>query len=162
MSQAQPDYPLQLSRAEIEQVLPHRGDIFFCHQLTINGPHAFEGTARWSLDHPLIRGHFPGMPIVPGVLLIEAMAQLTGAGLLVGDPYIKTLPEDSIGVLAGVRSCWFKQPVRPDSEVRFDIQCRQLAPALVQATARVQVDATEVAKLDLSIAYVPRQQVLAG
>jgi 3-hydroxyacyl-[acyl-carrier-protein] dehydratase len=155
-------YPLELDRAAIADLLPHRGDIFVCERLTISGPHNFSGVARWPRDNNVIRGHFPGMPIVPGVLLIEALAQLAGAGLLAGDPYVATLPAASLGVLAAVRNCWFKRPVAADSEVGFAIQCRQLAPLLVQVTGVVSAEGAEVAKLELSLAYVPREQVLGA
>jgi 3-hydroxyacyl-[acyl-carrier-protein] dehydratase len=90
-------YPMLLQRADMAALLPHRGAIFVCETLCIEGPHQFHGTARWPQDNAIIQGHFPGLPIVPGVMLIESMAQFAGAGLLAGDPYVKTLPEDSIG-----------------------------------------------------------------
>jgi 3-hydroxyacyl-[acyl-carrier-protein] dehydratase len=83
-------------------------------------------------------------------------------GLLAGDPYVKTLPEDSIGVLAAVRNCWFKQPVLPESAVEFFIQCRQVAPLLVQVSAVVKVADADVAKLEIALAYAPRTQLLAS
>jgi 3-hydroxyacyl-[acyl-carrier-protein] dehydratase len=155
-------YPMLLTRSDIESYLPHRGAIFVCRQLLIDGPHQFRGTASWPLDNAVIQGHFPGLPIVPGVMLIETMAQLAGAGLLAGDPYVKTLPQDSIGVLAAVRNCWFKQPVRPEDEVEFHIQCRQMAPLLVQVSAKVTVGESEAAKLEIALAYVPRDQMFVS
>jgi 3-hydroxyacyl-[acyl-carrier-protein] dehydratase len=155
-------YPMHLQRGEIEQVLPHRGAIFVCRELTIEGPHKFHGVASWPRDNAVIQGHFPGMPIVPGVMLIESMAQFAGAGLLTGDPYVKTLPQDSIGVLAAVRNCWFKQPVLPDCDVDFFIQCRQMAPLLVQVNAQVKVGDSDVAKLEIALAYAPREQLQAA
>jgi 3-hydroxyacyl-[acyl-carrier-protein] dehydratase len=93
-------------------------------------------------------------------MLIESMAQLAGTGLLRGDPYVKTLGQDSIGVLAGVRSCWFKSPVLPDTDVEFHIQCRQMAAVVVQVSAQVKVAGIEAAKLEVIIAYTPRDQLL--
>ena len=153
------DYPIALARADIERLIPHRGAIFACRQLVIDGPHHFRGVARWAADNAIISGHFPGMPLVPGVMLIEAMAQLAGAGLLRGDPYVKTLPQDSVGVLAGVRSCWFRSPVLPDTDVEYAIQCRQMGPVVVQISALVTVAALEAAKLEAVIAYTPREQL---
>ena len=155
------NYPITLERDEIARLIPHRGDIFVCQQLFIEGPHSFRGIARWSRDNAIIAGHFPGMPVVPGVMLIESMAQLAGAGLLRGDPYVKSLGDDSVGVLAGVRNCWFKSPVLPDIDVEFHIQCRQMAPAVVQVNAQVKATDVEVAKLEVIIAYTPRNQLLA-
>ena len=159
MSELTYNYPITINRNEIENLIPHRGEIFVCQSLLIEGPHDFRGTARWSRDNAIITGHFPGMPVVPGVMLIEAMAQLAGAGLLRGDPYVKTLPGESVGVLAGVRNCWFKSPVLPDTDVEFHIHCRQMAPVVVQINAVVKIADTEVAKMDVVVAYTPREQL---
>lgn len=156
------NYPITLERDEITRLIPHRGDIFVCQRLLIDGPHSFRGFARWTRDNTIIAGHFPGMPVVPGVMLIESMAQLAGAGLLRGDPYVKSLGDDSVGVLAGVRNCWFKAPVLPDVEVEFHIQCRQMAPVVVQVNAVVKAADVEVAKLEVVIAYTPRNQLMTA
>jgi 3-hydroxyacyl-[acyl-carrier-protein] dehydratase len=161
MSDSAHVYPIRLDRQEIADLLPHRGDIFVCRSLVIEGPHQYSGVASWPLDNGVIRGHFPGLPLVPGVMLIETMAQLAGAGLLAGDPYVKTLPSESVGVLAAVRNCWFKNPVKPETEVTFSIKCRQMAPLLVQVSSQVSVDALEVARLEVAMAYVPRDQLFS-
>jgi len=154
-------YPITLERQDIEQLIPHRGAIAAALHLVINNAHEYRGIARWSFDNPIIEGHFPGMPIVPGVLLIEATAQLAGAGLLRGDPYVGTLSDDSVGVLAGVRNCWFKQPVLPDTDVAFHLHCRQMAPLLVQVNARALVDDQEAGRFEVLIAYAPRERLFA-
>jgi 3-hydroxyacyl-[acyl-carrier-protein] dehydratase len=161
MSSDIPDYPFSLQRQDIENLLPHRGDIFACQSLVIHGPHTFTGRASWSLENNIIRGHFPGMPVVPGVLLIEAMAQLAGAGLLSGDPYAKSLPGDKIGVLASIRKCSFSHPVPPERVVDFEIQCRQMGPLAVQVSAKVHSGQTALAELEALIAYANRAQLLA-
>ncbi len=155
-------YPFTLERPAIEGLLPHRGDIFVCQRLVVEGPQNFKGLARWPLENVLIKGHFPGLPVVPGVFLIEAAAQLAGAGLMAGDPYVKSLSGDLVGVLASVRKCQFKQPVSPQRDVEFVIQCRQMAPMAVQVTAVASVGETEVAQLDILIVYTERRHVAAA
>ena len=155
-------YPFALDRSEIEALLPHRGDIFVCQRLTVEGPHRFKGMALWPRENVVIQGHFPGLPVVPGVLLIETMAQLAGAGLLAGDPYVRSLTGDLLGVLASVRKCVFKHPVLPHREVEFSIQCRQMAPMAVQVAAIVHADQIEVAQLDILVVYTSRQQLLSA
>ena len=152
-------YPISLGRDEIAGLIPHRGDIFVCQRLLIEDPHKYAGVASWPRENALIQGHFPGFHMVPGVFLIEAMAQLAGAGLLAGDPYVRSLTGDLLGVLASVRKCHFKQPVLPDREVEFRIDCRQMAPLAVQVGAIVNVDSKEVAQLDVLVVYVPRSQL---
>jgi 3-hydroxyacyl-[acyl-carrier-protein] dehydratase len=156
-----PSYPFSLQRQAIENLLPHRGDIFACQHLVVHGPHNFTGRASWPLDNNVIRGHFPGLPVVPGVLLIEAMAQLAGAGLLSGDPYVRSLPGDKIGVLASIRRCAFTHPVAPQSIVEFEIRCRQMGPLAVQVSAKAHVSNTAVAELETLMAYTDKSRLLA-
>lgn len=162
MSDAGYNYPITIDRGAIEKLIPHRGHIFVCQSVCIEGPHDFHGVARWSHDNAIIEGHFEGMPVVPGVMLIEAAAQLAGAGLLRGDPYVKTLPQDLVGVLAGVRNCWFKSPVLPGVDVDFYIHCRQLAPLAVQVGAQIKVAGIDAAKLDVVMAYTSRDRLLTA
>jgi 3-hydroxyacyl-[acyl-carrier-protein] dehydratase len=156
MSTPELQYPIELEREAIAALLPHRGDIFVCERIRIDGPHSFTGMARWPGDNGLLRGHFPGLPIVPGVMLIETMAQLAGAGLLAGDPYMKTLPEGLVGVLASVRRCVFTHPVLPQDEVSFAISCRQMGARAVQVTAKARTDKAEVAQLEIVMIYTER------
>jgi 3-hydroxyacyl-[acyl-carrier-protein] dehydratase len=153
------DYPFSLERPEIEKLLPHRGDIFVCRRLSVAGPHNFKGYAQWPIENTLIQGHFPGFHVVPGVLLIETMAQLAGAGMLAGDPYVRSLTGDLIGVLAAIRKCTFRQPVFPGCDVEFVIKCRQMAPLAVQVGAEVNVNSVGVAQLEVLMVYTSRQQL---
>ena len=159
MRQDVPEFPFTLDRQAIEQLLPHRGAIFTCQQLIATAPRAYTATARWPLDNAIIQGHFPGNPIVPGVMLIEAMTQLAGVGLLSADEYSRSLSGDRIGVLASVRRCMFKQPVLPEQNVIFTITCRQIGADAVQVSALALVDDREVAQLETLLVYVNRSQL---
>ena len=115
--------------------------------------------ANWPLDNAIIQGHFPGFPLVPGVLLIEAVTQLAGAGLLSADSYARSLPSDRIGVLASVRRCAFKHPVLPEQDVTFEITCRQIGPNAVHVLSTASVTGLEVAQLETLMAYVDKTQL---
>jgi 3-hydroxyacyl-[acyl-carrier-protein] dehydratase len=152
------NFPFTLDRQAIERLIPHRGAIFVCKQLIATGPRTYTAIANWPLDNAVIAGHFPGNPIVPGVMLIETMSQLAGAGLLSADPYVQSLPGDRIGVLASVRRCMFKQPVLPEQDVRFEINCRQIGAHAVQVTGQAWVTDIEVAQLETLMVYADRAQ----
>lgn len=159
MSGPIPAFPFVLERPAIEQLLPHRGPIFACKRLVAHGPRTFTATANWAQDNAIIAGHFPGEPIVPGVMLIEAATQLAGAGLLSADDYSRSMSGDRIGVLATVRRCVFKRPVLPNQDVVFELCCRQIGTAAVQITAQATVDGQEVAQLETWMAYVERSKL---
>lgn len=156
------DYPTALDRQAISELLPHRGDIFACQSLVVDGPRTFTGAASWPLESSLIQGHFPGLPVVPAVMLIEASAQLAGAGLLAGDPYVRSLPKDLVGVIATIRKCVFSKPVLPESQIEYSIQCRQMGPLAVQVVSTAKFKDAQIAQFDFLMVYVPRDQLLAA
>lgn len=162
MTQPIPEFPFTLDRLAIEKLLPHRGPIFACKQLIARGPRAYTATANWPLDNAVVQGHFPGYPLVPGVMLIESVTQLAGAGLLSADAYVQSLPIERIGVLASVRRCSFKRPVRPEQDVTFEITCRQIGANAVQVSAQALVEGLEVAQLETLMVYADRTQLSAA
>lgn len=111
------------NRDEISALLPHRGDALFLRDAIVNGSHV-EGTACWTASHPHLLGHFPGLPVVPGVFLIEAAAQLAGVGLAsqAGGSEFK------LGMLAGVKRCLLHQPVQPEEPVYFALDLKSGIP----------------------------------
>lgn len=157
-----PVFPFILDSIAIAQLIPHRGPIFACKQLIALGPRIYTAIANWPLENAVIQGHFPGFPLVPGVMLIEAATQLAGAGLLSADSYVQSLPRERIGVLASVRRCVFKCPVLPEQDVTFEITCRQIGADAVQVNAQALVAGIEVAQLETLLVYAEKTQFSAG
>ena len=154
-------YPFTLDAAAIRQLLPHRDPIAAIHCATVLAHDHYTGTACWPASHPLLQGHFPGCPVVPGVMLLEAAAQLAGAGLLAGDPVARALGPDHLGMLTAIRKCFFKTPVLPEQTVTYDVHCRRMADTAVIVTASAQVAGKEVANMEFMVAHVPHGQLQA-
>lgn len=149
-------YPIQLGEKDIMQVLPHRGDILFVRSLTVHAHDRFEGSAIWPGELHVLKGHFPGMPVVPGVFLIEAVAQVAGAGMLVGDAYARSMGSGYVGVLAGVRKCSFRRPVLADEPVIIRATSRQMSSTSATVSGTVTVGGDEVATIEIIVVNVPR------
>lgn len=148
-------YPIVLERAQIEAYLPHRGDILFPQRVRVLDADRYEGEVCWQASHPAIAGHFPGCPIVPGVFMIEAAAQIAGVGMLAGNPMARRSKPGSLGVLATVRRCDFRSVVQAGDTVRIEVGGKPMPGGLCQVSARAHVDARLAATIDLILARVP-------
>ena len=95
----------EISLLSIEIALPHRGDALFPSSCWLDSVSAGRvsggGMAAWSANHPVLRGHFPGLAIVPGIFLIEAVAQIAGVLVSVSQEVEST--GHRIGVLSSVK-----------------------------------------------------------
>lgn len=110
------DRPEALRPLAIEDCLPHRGQALFVRAAEVQGD-TVVGEADWSLEHAVLQGHFPGRPVVPGVFLIEAAAQLGGVWIA------RTHPQRSaLGVLASVRRALIHRLVAPGERLRYRLQ----------------------------------------
>ena len=95
-----------------EELLPHRPPFLFVDTLVSSGDEGAVGEYTFTEEkNEFFKGHFPGAPIVPGVILVETMAQTAGAGLVARD-FFGGMRKPGF-VLAKVESARFRKPVRP-------------------------------------------------
>jgi 3-hydroxyacyl-[acyl-carrier-protein] dehydratase len=113
-------------------VLPHRDPFLFVDEIVEVRP-GVSAKGRWSLtgDEPFFVGHFPGRPTLPGVLMIESIAQL-GAVLLLSDPaFLGKLP-----LFGGVDRARFKRQVTPGDALDLEIEVEQMSARAGKARGR--------------------------
>lgn len=104
---------------EIRSLLPHRYPFLLVDRIIELEPERrIIGLKNVTINEPFFQGHFPGRAIMPGVLIIEAMAQV--GGILA----IKSLPPGSKAVvfLAGINEAKFRRPVVPGDQLRFEVE----------------------------------------
>ena len=107
-----------MEQAEIQALLPHRYPFLLVDRvLELDPDRRIVGIKNVSVNEPFFQGHFPGRPVMPGVLILEAMAQV--GGLLA----FKSLGAASRPVvyLTGVDGAKFRKPVVPGDRLRFEI-----------------------------------------
>lgn len=155
-------YPMHLDMAAIAQFIPHRDAMLFAKYVTVLAHDHYTGEAVWEADSFVFKGHFPGKPIVPGVMLIEAAAQIAGAGLRAGDPKARLSQVGKVGVLLAVRKCFFRKPVTPQMKLSFDLHTRELADDTVNVTGEVSCAQGRVASLEFTFAQTSAEHLWAG
>lgn len=126
----------RLENAQIQEILPHRYPFQLVDRIVeFTEGERIVGQKNVTINEPFFQGHFPGKPIMPGVLIIEALAQ-AGAVLVLGKPENK----GKIGLLAGIDKCRFKRQVVPGDQLRLEIEVIKLRGSVGKCQAQALVD----------------------
>ena len=132
---------------EIMQVVPHRYPFLLVDRiLEIEEKKRIVGLKNVTINEPFFQGHFPGHPIMPGVLIIEAMAQVGGVLLLglVGDPSTKVV------YFMSLDNVKFRRPVKPGDQLRFELEVVQLRGTVCKMRGVAKVDGEIVTEADMA------------
>ncbi|AIF53767.1 3-hydroxyacyl-ACP dehydratase FabZ [Pelosinus sp. UFO1] len=131
-----------LSTTEIQEILPHRYPFLLVDRiLEIEPMKRAVGIKNVTMNEPFFQGHFPGHPVMPGVLLMEAMAQVGGVAML--------YPEENRGKLAffaGADRVKFRRPVVPGDQVRMVAELIKVRGNMGKIWAQAFVDEQLVAE----------------
>ena len=105
---------------EIQNLLPHRYPFLLVDRvLEFHEGQSLVGIKNVTVNEPFFQGHFPEKPVMPGVLIIEALAQATG--LLAFRSGNRGAERDSLYYLVGIDKARFKQPVEPGDQLRLSV-----------------------------------------
>lgn len=110
-----------LDVVEIQKMIPHRYPFLFVDRVLEYEPgKTIVGLKNVTIDEPFFQGHFPGRPIMPGVLMVEAMAQV--GGVLVR---LSTGTDDNLVYFMSIEKAKFRKPVLPGDQLRFEVEAVQ-------------------------------------
>ena len=142
---------LPVGAEQIEAILPHRYPFLLVDRVVALDPgQSIVALKNVTRDEPFFNGHFPGHPVMPGVLIVEALAQTSG--LLIGLSGTHTTKDDRIFYLAKVDNARFLKPVVPGDQLRLEVQLKRLIRSMGIFTAQASVDGTNVATCELMCA----------
>ncbi len=128
--------PTTLSSVEIQKILPHRYPFLLVDKIIeIEYGKRAVGIKNVTANEPFFMGHFPGYPVMPGVLIIEAIAQV-GALAVLGMPENK----GKLAFFAGVDEVRFKRQVVPGDTLRIEVTMTRVRGPIGQGTGEATVD----------------------
>ena len=132
---------------EIMRVLPHRYPFLLVDRIVeIDGNARIVGLKNVTINEPFFQGHFPGHPIMPGVLIIEAMAQVGGMLLMGG----LEDPESKVVYFMSLDNVKFRRPVKPGDQIIFEIDLTQARGRVCKMHGVAKVDGEVVCEADMA------------
>lgn len=141
---------------EIFRFLPHRYPFLFVDRVVeLEKGKSIVGLKNVTVNEPFFQGHFPGKKIMPGVLIVEAMAQCGGILLYHSIPN----PEGKFVVLSKIDQARFRRPVVPGDTLRLEAELVKLRQKFCQLKARALVGEEVVAEAEILASVLNDQEV---
>ena len=133
---------------EIMRYLPHRYPFLLVDRVTALEPgKSIRGIKNVTMNEPYFGGHFPGYPVMPAVLVIEALAQI--ASILAWKIAGRTPGDGSLIFFAGIDNARFRRQVRPGDQLHLESEMQRLVRGIGKFAVRAKVDGEIVAEADL-------------
>jgi len=130
---------------EIQRILPHRYPFLLVDRIVEIEAERIVGIKNVTLNEPFFAGHFPGFPVMPGVLIVEAMAQ--AAGVLV----LKSIADrdSKLVLLVAIENARFRRPVVPGDTLRLEMTVVKRRTSVAKMAGRATVDGQLVAEAEV-------------
>lgn len=144
---------------EIMSLLPHRYPFLLIDRvIEAERKKRIVAIKNVTINEPFFQGHFPGFPIMPGVLIVEAMAQAGGALLLTEFPD----RHEKLVLFTGIEKARFRRPVVPGDQVRLEVEVVNWRPRAVKMQGNAIVEGKVVCEASIMCQIVPRSRPASG
>lgn len=149
------DRPALLEAKQIEEILPHRYPFLLVDRILEIHEESGEilGMKNVTVNEPFFQGHFPKVPIMPGVLILEALAQ-TGGILVHQKGYVK-----KIAVLLNVNNAKFRRPVKPGDTLLLHAKALHVSGNGGKMIAKAMIGEKLAVQAEMSFALVDKEQL---
>jgi 3-hydroxyacyl-[acyl-carrier-protein] dehydratase len=141
-----------LGAAEIRELIPHRYPFLLVDRIIELEPGVRAvGIKNVTQNEPFFQGHFPDYPVMPGVLIIEAMAQVGAVGVMAGGEH-----KEKLALFAGIDGVRFRRQVVPGDVLRMEVDIDRLKGRVGRGTGRASVGGERVCEAQLMFAFAER------
>jgi beta-hydroxyacyl-ACP dehydratase FabZ len=139
---------------EIRRILPHRYPMLLVDRIVELEPERIVGIKNVTGNEPFFSGHFPDFPVMPGVLIVEAMAQT--AGVLV----LKSIEDraSKLVLLVSIEYAKFRKPVVPGDQLRMELQMLKRKASVAKMSGKATVDGVLVAEAEVMCKLEDKQE----
>jgi 3-hydroxyacyl-[acyl-carrier-protein] dehydratase len=139
---------------EIMKILPHRPPFLLVDRIIeLEAGKRIVGLKNVSINEPFFPGHFPGHPVMPGVLIIEAMAQVACVlAILSSDESVRS----KVTYFAGIDRAKFRKPVFPGDQLRLELEAVNCKRGIWYFNGRAFVDGNLVTEAELKAAFADK------
>ena len=146
---------LPLGPAEIRDLIPHRYPFLLVDRIDELEPGVRAvGIKNVTQNEPFFQGHFPDYPVMPGVLIIEAMAQVGAVGVMAGGEH-----KEKLALFAGIDGVRFRRQVVPGDVLRMEVRIERLRGRVGRGRGRAEVGGERVCEAELMFAFAQRGEV---
>ena len=146
---------LPLGPAEIRDLIPHRYPFLLVDRIDELEPGIRAvGIKNVTQNEPFFQGHFPDYPVMPGVLVVEAMAQVGAVGVMAGGEH-----RDKLALFAGIDGVRFRRQVLPGDVLRMEVAIERLKGRVGRGKGRATVGDERVCEAELMFAFAERREV---
>ena len=137
---------------QIREILPHRYPMLLVDRILEISGERVVGIKNVTANEPFFQGHFPGYPIMPGVLVVEAMAQCGGVLAL------RDIPDrrGKVVLFTSIDSCRFRSPVTPGDQLRLELDILRRRGAVIKMQGRAYVETRLAAEAVLMCSIADR------
>ncbi|CAN5628198.1 3-hydroxyacyl-ACP dehydratase FabZ [soil metagenome] len=145
---------MKLGPAEIREIIPHRYPFLLVDKIEELEPGEMAiGVKNVTQNEPFFQGHFPDYPVMPGVLIVEAMAQVGAVGVMVKEEY-----RDKLALFAGIDGVRFRRQVVPGDVLRMEVRIERLKGRIGRGKGLATVDGEKACEAELMFAFADREE----
>jgi 3-hydroxyacyl-[acyl-carrier-protein] dehydratase len=143
-----------MSFPPVTDLIPHRPPFLFLDEIVSQTPDGLVARRTWRAEEDFYRGHYPGAPITPGVLLCEAVFQAAGCHLSLKARAAGAAPGAGVPLIAKISDVRFRQPVYPGDTILLEVKEKDALGGFTMLGGSIKkADGTRVLNVDFSVAW---------